>query len=932
MSTILTMLGVKTILLTIFGLGVWTIMSVTRTRDARIQQICWGFVLVVGLFGAAIPFGVTVPDFLVNNFNTSDTAPEFRQEISSGMTPPRTAVRAVKTDIFEKASNTEPVTQQDVAYQNVEQPALLSHANSNEINFSTNKKTEPETYIHGMVSVAVINILAAVWLGGITVLVVLTSVSYLRLRLELKSSVSPADEDLAEWKRICGAANVSSRRIGLLLTKQTGPALVWLSPLRATVVVPEEFWYTASAEVREAILKHELAHWKNADLVKTLFMQCVQWIHWFNPVAYLAARRATEAMEGVCDAEAFGTNSGSAKRFLESMLMAYETTPCFVMLQNPFCRSDMMRRLTRLRHSQLKPKETAMKKIIIMTLAIFALGVALTINAQEKPKTDSDTTQPSTNTPVQVAVKSESKPETNNGVTEQKNSFTAKVVDIYDKPVANAKVWVLTSKGNTGLLMPKSPCITDSNGKFTVPVDNTDSEYNDSTKQYIAVSSDGKEMRFGDFNITEQNGDNEEQKLLLNNPAVRIITGTVVDSSGKPVAGAFVGGADEFFPTPMFTTSDENGNFQFPYFMPEVVSLLQVYAVKPGVGIAFIRTEEEAKIYEYQRKVENNSDTLFNGPFKLTLDETQTVKVRVVDDAGNPIPGCRITSGIQTGPDVMKQFGESFNTGQFSPAELVPTTDADGMASFNWVPKNDLLRFSLEVRGPAYPVTLPDGTKRYFGDSNYVYWNKTDEVINVTLPRRAAARIKVVNEDGTPAPISFFVDWQTDTRPMSGECFNPNRKCEYMLIGNANDRCNIGTVGREEEKKVFPAVANFDIGDGSEIKELTLIAKKGTRVFGNILGQDGKPLSSLHYSISGKNITEGLLPNVTQFGISYPKEETDTNPTQYEIWLAPGTYEFEASDRPRKAVQGELFTAKGTVVVKGDEDEMQLDLQLVPKE
>lgn len=58
MHTILVLLGVRTLLLTLFGLCVGTLLSVFRLRSARIVSTCWGLVLAVGVFGATIPVGI----------------------------------------------------------------------------------------------------------------------------------------------------------------------------------------------------------------------------------------------------------------------------------------------------------------------------------------------------------------------------------------------------------------------------------------------------------------------------------------------------------------------------------------------------------------------------------------------------------------------------------------------------------------------------------------------------------------------------------------------------------------------------------------------------------------------------------------------------------------------------------------------------------
>ena len=58
MTTLFFAMAAKTILLTLFGLGVWALLAATRCRDARMEQCCWRMVLAVGLLGAALPIGL----------------------------------------------------------------------------------------------------------------------------------------------------------------------------------------------------------------------------------------------------------------------------------------------------------------------------------------------------------------------------------------------------------------------------------------------------------------------------------------------------------------------------------------------------------------------------------------------------------------------------------------------------------------------------------------------------------------------------------------------------------------------------------------------------------------------------------------------------------------------------------------------------------
>ncbi|MDR0609550.1 MAG: hypothetical protein LBG58_05525 [Planctomycetaceae bacterium] len=119
---------------------------------------------------------------------------------------------------------------------------------------------------------------------------------------------------------------------------------------------------------------------------------------------------------------------------------------------------------------------------------------------------------------------------------------------------------------------------------------------------------------------------------------MRIITGTVKDHQGKPVGDAYVGGGEQCLQLP-FVKSKADGSFRLPYFSSHFkLSLVQIYAIKPGVGFAYQVTDE---LYKWAG--ETPPDKISKSPFHLVLNKPQTVQVRITDENEIPIPNVIVT-------------------------------------------------------------------------------------------------------------------------------------------------------------------------------------------------------------------------------------------------------------------------------------------------
>jgi hypothetical protein len=325
-----------------------------------------------------------------------------------------------------------------------------------------------------------------------------------------------------------------------------------------------------------------------------------------------------------------------------------------------------------------------------------------------------------------------------------------------------------------------------------------------------------------------------------------------------------------------------------------------------------------------------NGYKISNGPFHLILDKPQIVQVRVTDEKGTPIPGAIVKPGILVATKEAKRVNDYFNVTNLAPPLFFQKTNVDGIATFDWIPTTNLKNLDFTAEGPKEAVTMPDGTSKYFGASQYAAWNKKDPIITATLPQQTKVKLKFINTDGSPAlDVHPFLEWTTKSRPMSGSAVNMDENGDAEIFGNVGDVFDIHSVGFRENQFVFPTVGNFNVGDGSEVKELKLTAKKGTKVFGNITDADGKPIKwSDQYYISGwesnnLNVAKQLTQYET-FGVGALQDDA----TAYEIYLPAGTFTFKIRLRNEQKAKPEDRLGDEKTITVGNEPEIRLDLRL----
>lgn len=96
------------------------------------------------------------------------------------------------------------------------------------------------------------------------------------------------------------------------------PYLIGL--VNAQVVLPSTWLESASREDLEAVLAHELMHFRRGDLWISVLQVLVLGIHWFHPMAWWSMTQLQQAREEACDSSVLSMQSIHPERYADAML------------------------------------------------------------------------------------------------------------------------------------------------------------------------------------------------------------------------------------------------------------------------------------------------------------------------------------------------------------------------------------------------------------------------------------------------------------------------------------------------------------------------------------------------------------------------------------------------------------------------------------
>lgn len=647
---------------------------------------------------------------------------------------------------------------------------------------------------------------AGIWCGGVLVftlrLLWRQTCFYIRRQSWFPATKSELRLLLENCRRQAGLR----RKVKLYLTSENICAASF-GIFRAKIVLSENLVENCSASEIRFVLLHEILHHKRLDPVVHFLSQCLQVLHWPNPLLWILVRQLDSERELAVD-------------------------------------QDVLRRCG----TQNAPMygNTVLKAV---RLSRHPLRLPLTLNFQSR------------------------------------NHFLERRIKMIIKPQNMTQIRFLLN-----VLLVSVFAITSLTDAQTqehspeIPLQKVENETDNTVKQ-------------------------EEPEFLE-------LFGTVKDENGNPIEDAEIGFVTSrsmpFKDTAFLEKTKTDSQGKFCLHLSNDINAKSIYAFKTGYTPAFTNgKKQEIPSRDSLASLERLSDEV---SYDLVLEKAQTVNVKIVNEKGEPLENV----------PVCKAWDD--NAIDFLSPSWRRKTDAQGIAVFDCVPCSATL-----IRFQAGGVLLPSGdgsTKCYL--SQRKIWNADknsdgNQTLTITLSEGAAVCGRVEMRDGSEASQSWIsIRTSRGSHIMTSSDENGTFSLPFF---EKHSSINIGI---ESQHGAAPGVFFFDVGDGSEMKQLDFVLDKGVRLHGKVFDSQGKAIRAgiSIDELSPTPVPEHLIKDSYGFSRgmeainrimvqSFPKSTSSKSTSEeYEYILPPGQFKVYPSIHRSNP---QILTVDGT------EGEIRLD-------
>ncbi len=171
------------------------------------------------------------------------------------------------------------------------------------------------------INLTVADVLFAVWAIVCVALTVYFAEGYRRMRGKIRRWSTRCEDEgvqeiFSELAAGCGLKRIPEVRI--VRDSSAGPFTTGV--VKNMIILPEE---ALPEKDLRFILKHELIHCKNRDILWRLLFLTVNVIHWFNPFAWFLRKAAEQDMEIACDEAVVARASRADRKEYSDVIMAW---------------------------------------------------------------------------------------------------------------------------------------------------------------------------------------------------------------------------------------------------------------------------------------------------------------------------------------------------------------------------------------------------------------------------------------------------------------------------------------------------------------------------------------------------------------------------------------------------------------------------------
>lgn len=230
--------------------------------------------------------------------------------------------------------------------------------------------------------------MVSIWIAGIATILWRSISRFVALSRMVHALPRAPTEWQDELSALCSKQSIGMSLV-LKISNVATPMLVqtW-GP--ACIVFPAWLWEWCIAEQRTSILLHELAHYRRGDLWRQFAMRLLVLPHWFNPVAWWAARQFEAASEAACDEAACGGDPLRAISYAKTLLVLNERLGVRYAHALAISGGSLSERIRRVLHPEFRKESQMLRGLILSAMIMLASLATIRIQAAD-PSPPSET-------------------------------------------------------------------------------------------------------------------------------------------------------------------------------------------------------------------------------------------------------------------------------------------------------------------------------------------------------------------------------------------------------------------------------------------------------------------------------------------------------------------------------------------------------------
>jgi RNA polymerase sigma factor (sigma-70 family) len=431
-------------------------------------------------------------------------------------------------------------------------------------------------------------------------------------------------------------------------------------------------------------------------------------------------------------------------------------------------------------------------------------------------------------------------------------TVAGKVVDERGTPVAAVRVRLVASHLHSG------SATTDADGKFQFPFPER------SGYEKLLIADDGLRQGLARFDKVEKAHD-----LRITLRPARAVTVRVVDGRGQPVGGARLALFEASIKMLSMDSTRADGTGILRY--PADAKIGQVIAFKAGLGFDYVTTLVGKPGTDERRPLPE--------AVTLTLAGARTVRVKAVDSSGRPV------AGVPVYPWYVQQDGKPEDVNLSGSDAVTVTTDADGLAVFDWLPAEFQGAISFLSGSPTYShveqIMIKPGTP--------------DAELTMHLLRKATISGKVRGPDGRPA-AGILVEASGAGPAVHNEHAQTLTRADgsYEMLVHGEEAYVVTVV---DDRWAAPSHVGVVVREGKPIAGLDFQLAKGTIVHGTVtVGSDRRPGANQWLMLimrAGEIPAEIRKPeDHTYHEVQHSRGAATNSEGRFRFCVGPGTYQL----------------------------------------